>query len=193
MNEGRDWDEYYTRTHELPSPERTHTFLHTLPPQSHILDFGCGTGSWAAAFLRDRPDLTIDVIDRNLDKAIHITPDWKGRKWHGDFRTFKPACAYDAIWARASLFFLAKDEIEIAFGLLASALKAGGVITFTLVDATPAAQKAGFTGMSEAALKTLLAKNRLTPLSLIYNAEVPYGAQKLIVPTFIVHARKTEE
>src|SRR5271170_4295393 len=128
------WEEFFARTGDLPPKERTRPFLDHLPQNGHMLDFGCGSGRWAAAFLRDRPDISVDLLDQHVDKANLLPPGFRGEKFQTDFKDFKPRRAYDGIWSFASLFFLPREALEAVIHTLAGALKPQGLMMFTMVD-----------------------------------------------------------
>lgn len=184
------FDEYFRLTQELPRADQIQEFLHLIPEHGCILDFGCGTGRWALAFLRDRPDLTIDLVDKNLDKSNLIPPDWTGEKFHLDFNDFTPCKTYDAIWAFSALFFLSPEEIPRVMHTLSNTLKLGGITEFTMVDDCVAATAANFTGMNRQDIKKMLQKEHLIPIAIQLDNDAEYGLSKLKIPTFYIRARK---
>lgn len=190
-NRSRDWSGYYARTLELPSSKHTRQFLEPLPLNARILDFGCGTGRWAKAFLRDRPDLSIDLVDQNLD-AADISPTWKGDRFHTSFIYFRPApnVIYDGIWAEQSLFFLPLHDMEIVFDRLAAALAPKGIFAFDMVDDCESANKAKFTGMKKDKIDKVLAKNDLQALT-VKRQEIIYGSgEGIAIPTHVFCTQK---
>jgi trans-aconitate methyltransferase len=186
-----NWESFFARTQSLPEKKHTESFLKWIPANGRILDYGCGTGRWAVAFSRDRPDLTIDVLDQHLDKALLIPTHWKGEKLHTDFNDFNPTKTYDGIWAFATLFFLPKKVLKQKMHALAGALNPGGVIQFTMVADCPAANSQKFTGMNKKEILSMLEKENFTLLSLKLNKSVEYGLIKRKIPTFYITARKT--
>ena len=105
---------FYKRSVDLPPLERTEGFLQEIPESGVVLDFGAGTARWAKAFMRDRLDLTIDILDKRTEQ-ISLPEIWKGEVINSDFRNFAPNKKYDGVWAFASLFFLTKKELEDCF------------------------------------------------------------------------------
>ena len=183
-----DW--FFAHTQELPPADRTGYFLKHLPQGARIIDFGCGTGRWAAAFLRDRPDLTIDLLDRRPDKMNLIPPEWPGETFGMNFTEFTPSHAYAGIWSFAALFFLPRTDLTVCFHRLAGALKPGGVILFTMVEECATSALVKLHGMDKAGIEAMLATEGLVPLSLSRREDAEYGPQKLHIPTFHVLARK---
>lgn len=186
--EHHDWAGYFVRTQELPVPERTQAFLSRLPLNAEILDFGCGTGRWARAFLRDRPDLSIDVVDQHAMSALHIGQGWKGRVYAVDFNEFTPEKPYDAIWAQDTLFFIPPEKLPAVFGRLCTGLKPGGLFNFTMVAPTQAAKAMHFHGMEKEAIEAMVEAAGLTDVAVICRPDTLYAQR--IVPSFVVTARK---
>lgn len=188
---GRDWNAHYQRTVELPPPERYNHFLEQVPQGGAVLDFGCGSGRFACAFHRDRPDLQIDVLDAHLDAAPLLKDaDWIRQKLHTDFRDFSSPAHYDAIWSWATLFFLQRDEMSHVVEKLSEALKAGGHMKCTFVAPSEAGNAMNFTGLEESDIHDMLRQAGLEIVSLEQKV-LPYGRSKSPIPTFLVHARKT--
>lgn len=184
-----DWESYYRNTQELPAASKTAGFLHHVPHGGRVLDFGAGSGRWAAAFLRDRPDLTIDLLDMNDDYSV-LPAHWRGEKIMADFSEFMPTRIYDGIWAYAALFFLKGIALETCFRRLTSSLAPGGVLQFTMVEKCVAAEKAEFYGLTENKLCRVLAAEKLTDLPMFERHNVPYGKEKNLLPTWFVRAVK---
>lgn len=186
----RDWNSFYARTSHLPRPELTREFLNDLPQAARVLDFGAGSGAWASAFLRDRPDLTVDVLDKNIDKAASLPPDFAGQRIASTFEEFRaPETPYDAIWARSVLFFLERPALESCFHQLAQSVKSGGTLAFTMVEDCEAAALSRFHGMSDSSLREMLDKEGVELIKMA-REEFPYGAKAIVIPTFDVFVRK---
>lgn len=186
----RDWASYYARTASLPYPERTAKFLEHIPDKGRVLDFGAGTGGWSAAFLRDRDDLIIDAIDRNIDQAVMLPENWRGEKIKASFQEFVPTKLYDGIWAFSTLFFLDKTDLSECFHKLTSALKPNGVISFTMVDDCHTAGVAKFHGLSKSEILEMLSRESMEVSTFTLEENVVYGKTKIVIPTYYVTAKK---
>jgi hypothetical protein len=64
------------------------------------------------------------------------------------------------------------------------------MLFFTHVEEGPEAQAMRFTGMQEAALRALLAESGFQVTDFARRADMKYGKEGLLVPTFIFYARK---
>jgi trans-aconitate methyltransferase len=184
------WTSYYQRTAKLPDPTLTQDFLDHIPLQGSILDFGTGSGRWSAAFLRDRPDLTIDTIDQNIHRASLLAEPWPGQKIQSSFQDFVPPASYDGIWAWAVLFFLPGDELKTCFHKLATALKQGGVISFSMVDDCDTSRELKFHGQSKESTLQMMSSENLNIIAQSENLQAVYAEQKVIVPTWYITASK---
>lgn len=184
------WDSFYARTMHLPSPQLTKSFVDLLPNHARVLDFGAGTGAWTAAFLRDRPDLSIDALDMNIDQAKALPEKFNGQKLQLRFQEYQGTPAsYDAIWARSVLFFMPPKERDDCFHELAKSLPANGLLSFTMVDDGENSKLAKFHGMSEDSILKMLDKEGFELVSLARSAP-PYGERRIIIPTVDISARK---
>lgn len=187
-----DWKKYYSRTVEIPSPERCHLFLERIPQKGSVLDFGCGSGRFAVAFHRDRPDLAIDVLDAHVEDASLLQDaPWIGNRLPQRFEDFCAFEAYDGIWSRASLFFLAPDKLESVFQALANALRPNGLLAFTFVQPCVESSAMGFTSLEKKPLEEMLHAVRLSVERFEYRPDMRYGESRTLIPTFVIHAGKS--
>lgn len=177
---------FYQRTLAVPDASRTAWFLRRMPNGGRILDFGCGSGRWAAAFRRDRADLTIDVLDQHLNQSPLIQADWPGERYQQSFEDFIPSQRYDGIWAYAALFFLSAAHFERVLERLAAALVPGGTFFFTMV--APGA-RSRFHGMCPTTIEAALARAHLQIEGLESHHD-EYGTQKQPLLTHHVTARR---
>lgn len=186
----KDPSRYIERTKDLMSPEWTAPFLVHIPQGGRILDFGTGSGRWAASFVRDRPDVTVDALDGYIDLAVNLGDDWRGEKIKCLFQDYEPTRSYDGVWASAVLFFLNQQEIRSCFHKLASALNAGGTIAFTMVDDCQTAKLQGYQGLSKEQIVQMLQEEGLELERLRLDERAIYGLQKRVIPTYSVRAKK---
>ena len=97
-----------------------------LPDGAYILDFGCGSGRDAKAFLD--MGYRVDAIDGS-EELCRIASDITGitvcRKL---FSELDECGKYDGIWACASILHLPKEELKSVFGNMLRAVKTGGYI-----------------------------------------------------------------
>ena len=129
------YNAYYHRTLELPPPGRCDWFLNNVSKGGSILDFGAGTGRYAAAFKRDRPDLEVDALEINPE-ALRLLKTRSGiHTIEQRFEHFKPSKNYDAVWAKDCLFFLGNTQLSATLGQLHAALKPGGGICASFIKA----------------------------------------------------------
>jgi trans-aconitate methyltransferase len=185
------WDEYYQRKHQLPEPEKVETFLKNIPKHAHILDVGSGNGRWAAAFMRDRPDLTIDLIDESPPSPNIIPDNWCGDIMVNNFKNYLPNKQYDAMWAYHSLFFMPPTETRNCFHNLVSRLKSGGKISFTMRESGFAASLHRYYGLKQDDIFQMLEKENLDVLSIerVKNSEFGHS-KKNRTDVFLVEATK---
>jgi predicted TPR repeat methyltransferase len=117
------------------SPFREKKFMEwvsgNIPPNSAVLDLGCGCGfPIADYFLRKRIPFTgVDGAQAMIALAKEEYPqgDWKV----ADMRTLNLDCEYGAIIAWDSFFHLSHSEQEEMFPSFKEHLLLGGVLVFT--------------------------------------------------------------
>lgn len=148
---------------------------------------GCGTGRWAASFHRDRPDITIDVLDRSLSHT-HLPADLSGARYTTTFEAFTPDKLYDGIWSFAALFFLKRDDFFAVLQKLSSALKPSGILAFTMVDDCEHARAFKFFGLSEEHLTAAIASAGLSIVTMRQSLK-KYGDNDTEILTFFVTAK----
>jgi trans-aconitate methyltransferase len=131
-------------------------FLKELPPQSHILDVGCGSGYPIASYLiKNDTDVTgVDSSRELLKIATKKCP--KMHQIYGDIRTVEINQKFDGIIEWWCLFHLPKEDHERMIARFASWLKKGGILEFTTGDHE-------YAGTSSAMLNQELAYYSLDP------------------------------
>jgi len=176
----------------LIPPALTKPFLDIVPENAVILDVGTGAGNWAGGFARDRNDLTIDVLDTNLDRAKLIRKEnWKGEWYQQNFASFTPDKPYDGIWASNSIFFLPKQDQHSLLRRLCDGLKPGGIIAIATVDDTRVAQARSMEGFTKEELQITLNLNGCEVFKYEYEPDARFGPKGTIIPRHIIWARKT--
>ena len=101
-------------------------FLALLPEGSYILDFGCGSGRDAKAFLE--AGYCVDATDGSpeLCKAASEYTGIPVREML--FQELDAVDVYDGIWACASILHLPKAELKAVLERISTALKKDGVL-----------------------------------------------------------------
>ncbi len=101
-------------------------FLNYLPLHAKILDFGCGAGRDAKAFLMKGYD--VDAVDGS-EELCKIASAYTGLAVRQMFFQQLDAVAkYDGIWACASILHLPNDELVLVMKKMSVALKPAGII-----------------------------------------------------------------
>lgn len=195
-NQGEPPRLYYERSALIKAePEKLDWLLRDVPQGARALDFGAGTGKWAAVMLERRPDITVDVLDaeaHNLDNYYDKIPGL-GERYAMDFSAFRAPASYDAIWARGGLFFLPQAELSPVLESLADALKPGGVLQFNFIESI---EDTNFNlhPLPRDVVKSMVEKTGLIVEEIIdverMDNDAHYGRSKTFLPTYIVRARK---
>lgn len=126
----RNADSFVTGTIDVRFADTQKRFASFLPDGAYILDFGCGSGRDAKAFLD--MGYRVDAVDGS-DKLCEMASDNTGitvRKML--FSELDECEKYDGIWACASILHLPKEELKSVFGKMLRAVKNGGYIYTSL-------------------------------------------------------------
>ena len=101
-------------------------FLSFLPPQAHILDFGCGPGRDTKYFLDH--GFRTDAIDGS-EEFCRIASEYTGIPVKQMlFQELNASEEYDGIWACSSILHSTYDELKDILKKLARALKKEGIL-----------------------------------------------------------------
>lgn len=101
-------------------------FLTFLPPQAHILDFGCGPGRDTKYFLDH--GFRTDAIDGS-EEFCRIASEYTGVPVKQMlFQELDVSEEYDGIWACSSILHSTYDELKDILKKLARALKKEGIL-----------------------------------------------------------------
>ena len=149
------------------------TALTHLPPNSTILDVGCGTGKPVASSLAAAGHrvIGIDISDTMVELSRKAVPD--GVFEVADMREYVPRERLDAVFNVLSLFLLERKEMEEMAGRWGKWLEKGGLVficTIAAEDCEPetrgkgydddgrCAREVGFRFMGERATVTLFTR-----------------------------------
>lgn len=102
-------------------------FISYLPPNSFVLDFGCGSGRDTKYFLSKR--LNVKAVDGS-EKMCDIARKNTGIDIeHVLFSNFEcEENSFDGVWACASILHLPQTELKIVLKKLEVALKTNGIL-----------------------------------------------------------------
>ena len=101
-------------------------FLRMLPPHAYILDFGCGSGRDAKAFLDQ--GYQVDAVDGSPELCC-IASELIGKPVKQMlFNDFSVSNQYDGIWACASILHLPRRDLVNVLQKISNALKTDGVL-----------------------------------------------------------------
>ena len=101
-------------------------FLSKLPPETLILDFGCGSGRDTKYFLEK--GFSVEAIDGSKE-LCRIASEFTGiTVRHMYFEMLNESEKYDGIWACSSILHLDRESLADVMKKMVEALKLGGVI-----------------------------------------------------------------
>lgn len=122
----RNTKEFIENTRNVEMSETIQIFLQHLPPNAHILDFGCGSGRDVKYFLEK--GYQVDAIDAvgELCKEASLFTGIEVKRM--DFMDLDVVEKYDGIWACASILHLSSKDLVAVLEKIATALKPRGVL-----------------------------------------------------------------
>ena len=132
------------------------TFLSYLPPYSHILDFGCGSGRDTKYFLSQGHE--VEAIDGSVE-LCKIASEYTGIPVKQMlFEDLDAVEKYDGIWACASILHVAKAELPVILQKMTTATKKGGTIYTSFKYGDFEGEKNGrfFTYLTESSFEELI-------------------------------------
>lgn len=140
-----------TRTADM-SDTRSRFSAH-LPPAGIILDYGCGSGRDAKAFLD--AGFRVDAVDGSRELCALASAYIGIRVRRMLFEELDVVERYDGIWACASILHLPRTELADVLGRVETALKIGGVLYASFKYGTYEGMRNGrfFTDFTEETLK----------------------------------------
>ncbi len=119
--------DFVSTTQSVDFHEVREIFLSYLPDkEAHILDFGCGSGRDAKAFMEKGYQVT--AVDGS-EEICRAASEYLGKPVrHMLFQEINEENIYDGIWACASILHLPKKELPYVICKMREALKESGVI-----------------------------------------------------------------
>lgn len=118
-------DSFVTGTISVDFRQTQDKFLKKLPPVSHILDFGCGSGRDTKYFLTQGH--TVDPIDGS-EELCKIATAYTGIQVKQMlFQELTAYEKYDGIWACSSILHLPREELKTVLRRMSDALKQNGI------------------------------------------------------------------
>jgi len=118
--------QFSSSTQSLDFAPIQNKFLSFLPPQAHILDFGCGSGRDTKYFLAH--GYHTDAIDGS-EELCRIASEYTGVPVKQMlFQELNAAEEYDGIWACSSILHSTYYELKDILKKLACALKKEGIL-----------------------------------------------------------------
>lgn len=131
-------------------------FLKRLPATGTILDFGCGSGRDAKAFL-DAGHIVV-ALDGSQELSNKAQEVLNQPVICCKFQDYRAMTKFDGIWACASLLHLREEELAPVLLELSKSLKPGGVLYMSFKFGEFAGERNGrwFTDMTEEQLDELM-------------------------------------
>ena len=117
---------FYEATINADMSQIYESFLPLIPLGGTILDFGCGTGRDAKAFIE--AGYHVDAIDGSIEMVKFARTFCNIDVKHLLFEDYSPDKLYDGIWACASLLHLSKYELCQIFPKLHDSLERDGIL-----------------------------------------------------------------
>ena len=101
-------------------------FLRMLPAHALVLDFGCGSGRDAKAFLEQ--GYKVDAVDGSVELCRRASEVIGQPVKQMLFEDLSAVEQYDGIWACASILHLPRRELAVVLQKISDALKPNGVL-----------------------------------------------------------------
>lgn len=142
-------EQFYRGTVSVNFADTQNIFLSKLAVGSSILDFGCGSGRDAKAFLDQ--GYQVEAVDGSLE-LCKLASQYAGIPVHHMFfQELSVTDQYDGIWACASVLHLPLRELAEVMGKMRTALKDSGIIYVSFKYGTFSGERDGryFTDMTE--------------------------------------------
>ena len=150
--------EFVSGTVQVDFKTTQERFLRYLKPKASILDFGCGSGRDSRYFAER--GFAVTAVD-GCAELVEIASSYTGLTVKQMlFQELSEVCAYDGIWACASILHLPKAELVAVLKKLEAALKPEGYlyVSFKYGDFEGLRNGRYFTDMTEKSFEALLAE-----------------------------------
>ena len=150
--------EFVSGTVQVDFKTTQERFLRYLKPKASILDFGCGSGRDSRYFAER--GFAVTAVD-GCAELVEIASSYTGLNVKQMlFQELSEVCAYDGIWACASILHLPKAELVAVLKKLEAALKPEGYlyVSFKYGDFEGLRNGRYFTDMTEKSFEALLAE-----------------------------------
>ena len=122
----RNTDSFVSGTLSADMQETRSRFTACLPPDALILDFGCGSGRDAKAFLD--AGYRVEASDGSEELCARASELTGIPVRHMLFQELDEQEKYDGVWACASILHLPGNALTDVLGRIERALKPGGVL-----------------------------------------------------------------
>ena len=142
-------EKFYNSTVDVEFSSVQNLFLSMLKQDSHILDFGCGSGRDARFFIEQ--GYSVEAVDGSSE-LCKLASEYTGitvKKML--FQELNEVNKYDGIWACSSILHLPVNELEDVMKKMVVALKDKGIIYTSFKYGTFSGERNGrfFTDMTE--------------------------------------------
>ena len=117
----------------LAAPEtypKLESFIDAMPPGGHVLDLGCGPGTWAGRMMER--GLKVDALDASEGMAALAWERFGLKVRIGTFDAVTGSAVYDGIWAHYSLLHAPREAMPGHLAALRRALKPSGRMLIAL-------------------------------------------------------------
>ena len=150
--------DFFQKTRDLDMGALYAPFLRLLPPGTHILDAGCGSGRDSLHFLNN--GFAVTAFDASNEMARMAAGLIGQPVLRLSFRDVDFVERFDGVWANASLLHVSRDEIDESVRRLGRSLKAGGVLFASFRYGNGEAFRGGrlFNDYTEEAVRTMFAE-----------------------------------
>lgn len=131
-------------------------FVERLPEGASILDWGCGSGRDALAFLKAGFDVTAVDLSKEMAAATERLTELCVR--NESFEDLSEIDAYDGIWACSSLLHVGKGDLPAVLRAARRALRADGCVYVSFKYGDHEGMRNGryFTDLTEGSLAVIL-------------------------------------